>query len=438
MLIIHIIHQAGLCSSDVHLKNLEVAQGHQSPVTNEAHPEKLYLALESESAAIQCLQEENMLLSDATQNYLIVDCGGGTVDIATHATIGGRIHELASSVGNFKGGTTVNEEFKSFLAEFVDDPDFREYLGTLNDAEKSHRKASINTLIYTNFEAQKLSFVAEEESKSFLVKFPWPFAKKFAEKLEEKGMSLNNSDVQIEEEGSQMRLSPRKMAEFFKPSIDCIGSLIINHLHNVNIVDTVFWVGGFGGCQYLRSELESRLKAEFPSKNYNFITPLKPQLAVIRGATAFRCEPEVIQQRKSDATYGIDCRVPFREDIHRPEYCEDDEEIAGKKWCGNIFSTFVQKNESIWTNEVFVADLVPTRCLKNNVCFTIYCAPRQDVMYTDEDGITELASIDLNIAGYDRNRAIEIVVDTTHTEIQVCVRDKQTNKEVKAVVDFLT
>ena len=437
MLIIH-IHQAGLCSSDVHLKNLEVAQGHQSPVTNEAHPEKLYLALESESAAIECLHEENMLLSDATQNYMIVDCGGGTVDIATHAIIGGHIRELTSSVGIFKGGTTVNEEFKSFLAEFVDDPDFRGYLGPLDDTEKSHRQASINTLIYKNYEEQKLSFGAEDGNESFLVQFPRPFEKKFAEKLEEKGRVLNHFDVQIEEEGSQMRLSPKKMAEFFKPTIDSIGSLIINHLHRVNIVDTVFWVGGFGGCQYLRSELEHRLKAEFPSKNYNFITPLKPQLAVIRGATAFRCEPEVIQQRRSDATYGIDCRVPFREDIHRPEYCEDDEEIAGKKWCRNIFSTFVQKNESIWTNEVFVADLVPTRCQKNNICFTIYCAPRQDVMYTDEEGITELASIDLNIAGYDRNRAIEIVFDITHTEIQVYVRDKQTKKDVKAVVDFLT
>lgn len=434
------LHQAGLCSSDVHLKSLsEVAEGNQQPLANEAHPERLSLACESESAAIDCLRalrnsKENMLHSTTTKTYMIVDCGGGTVDIATHAITGGGVQELTSSAGIFKGGTNVNEEFKGFLAEFVDDPDFRGYL----DIERSHRQASINKLIYTSFEEQKLRFGAEDGSESFLIDFPKPFEKKFGEKMEEKGSTLSN--VQIEEEGSQMRLSPKKMAEFFKPTIDSIGSLIVNHLRHENLVniDTVFWVGGFGGCKYLRSKLENKLTDEFPSKKYNFITPSKPHLAIIRGATVFRSEPEVIQERKSNATYGINCRIPFREDVHMPEYCEDDEEVAGKKWCRNVFSTLVRKNDSICMNKVFVADLVPTtRCQQNNVCFTIYCAPHKDVEYTDEDGVTELATIDLNIADYDRNRDVEVVFDITDTEVKISVREKLTEKEVKAVVDFL-
>ena len=42
------------------------------------------------------------------QNYLVVDIGGGTVDLASHCIVGSHIEEIAPPAGSFCGGTAVN------------------------------------------------------------------------------------------------------------------------------------------------------------------------------------------------------------------------------------------------------------------------------------------------------------------------------------------
>ena len=91
---------ANLCS-DSEPPNLCIATGNlHSPPVEEKPSEKLSLALEPESVAIHCRQKtevagkgEQYLVS--AKNYLVVDIGEGTVDIASHAIVEGYIEELA-------------------------------------------------------------------------------------------------------------------------------------------------------------------------------------------------------------------------------------------------------------------------------------------------------------------------------------------------------
>lgn len=89
------------------------------------------LALEPESAAVYCQYEAKRFKEGAdkkfipkSDHYIVLDIGGGTVDIATHSLAAGGIIELAPSAGNDWGGTRVNKEFEKFLAEFVGDHGF--------------------------------------------------------------------------------------------------------------------------------------------------------------------------------------------------------------------------------------------------------------------------------------------------------------------------
>ncbi len=426
------------------MEKLKEATGRvQPPPKGESSPEKLSLALEPESAAIECkkaimtAQRDERGTNDV-KNYIIVDCGGGTVDIATHGIIGGHVQELASSAGNMSGGTTINERFQVFLSSFVDDPGFNEYFSVADAVEKSRRKSEINKIVYTKFEDQKLCF-GNQERDDFVVEFPFFFARKFGELMEEKAGGLNHTNVQIEEDGSRMRLSHAKMVEFFQPTVDEIGQLVCEHLCSeklVDVIDTIFWVGGFGGCKYLRSQLQAVIDRKF-KKSWNYSCPPEPQLAIVRGALAFRYDPSVIQRRKADATYGIACRIPFVKGKHLPNYCEDDEDDRSKKWCDNIFSTFIERGESICTNQVFVSKYSPVNRSQTTIQLTFYSAPHTNVWYTTEPGVVEIAKMIVSIAGYGRDREIEVVFDITHTEIQVCARDKQSKKEYKIVVDFL-
>ncbi len=418
------------------------------PPKEESSPEKLSLALEPESAAIECkkaimtAQRDERGTNDV-KNYLIVDCGGGTVDIATHGIVSGHIQELATSAGNMSGGTTINERFRKFLSDFVDDPDFVQYLSVSNAVEKSRRLSEINKIVYTLFEDQKLCFGNQERGDSLVVEFPYAFVHQFGEVMETKAETLNHTNVQIEDDGSRMRLSQATMAKLFQPTIDEICKLICDHIRterlaSTDTIDTIFWVGGFGGCKYLRNQLQAAIDLEF-SKTFRYSCPSEPQLAIVKGALAFRCDPSVIKRRKADATYGIECSIPFIKGKHLPNYCEDDEDNRSQKWCNNIFSTFVERNDSICTDEIFVANYMPMRRSQKTIRLTFYSAPHTNVWYTTDDGVTELAIMDVDIAGYGLNREIEVVFDVTHTEIQVCARDKhsESKKEYKIVVDFL-
>ena len=438
--------QAGLCDPHVTMGNLEEAEVERPP-KEESNPERLSLALEPESAAIECKKailtaQKDKSGTNDVENYLIVDCGGGTVDIATHGIVGGHIQELAPSAGNMSGGTTINERFRTFLSDFVDDPDFVQYLSVSDAVEKSRRVSEINKIVYTLFEDQKLCFGNQESRNSLVVEFPFAFVQQFGQRMEDKASSLSHANVQIEDDGSRMRLSQVTMANLFQPTIDEISKLIFDHIHAKrlgSVIDTIFWVGGFGGCKYLKSQLQAAIDHEFPRKKIRYCCPSQPQLAVVKGALAFRCDPSVIQRRRADATYGIRCSTPFIKGKHRADYCEDDEDDRSKKWCNNIFSTFIERDESICTNEVFVANYTPMRRSQNIIRLIFYSAPHTNVWYTTDRDVKELAIMDVHIAGYGQNREIEVVFDVTHTEIQVCARDKQSEgkNEYKIVVDFL-
>ena len=411
-------------------------------------PEKLSLALEPESAALHCRHKakeagKSSEYSAIARSYIVVDIGGGTVDITSHAIVGGSIEELAVPVGNFWGGTTVNESFSRFLQDFVNDPEFSCYIGNGDIVKRTRHKADLNNLIYARFETQKMCFGSGETRDDYTVEFPYSFLRQYENIIVEKGKQLNldgNMDVRIEDEGAVMRIRASKMAKFFQLTIDGIVDLITSHLNRSNLartIDTIYWVGGFGGCSYLREQLEGIIKVKYRGFQYQFLVPPEPDLAVIRGATAFRCDPAVVTKRKADATYGTGCSIPFNPAIHLPNLKFRNEETQ-VDMCGTIFCSFVEKGDDICTNEVFVTDFSSRSRNQTSATFTLYSAPRKDVWYTTDDDVCILGKMTVDMGGRGLNRQLEIVCDITHTEIQVRLRDKTSGNMQNIVLDFLT
>ena len=287
---------------------IHIATGNYNPPIKGQSSEKLSLALEPESAAIHCQRKateagkgEEYVVK--TKSYIVIDIGGGTVDIASHRIVEGRIEEIVIPVGNFWGGTTVNEEFSKFLQKFVGDPKFSRYVENSSPEIKARHKADLIKLLYTGFETQKRRFGSGEPGKSYVVEFPHSFFKEYEDSLVKTGKALEDESVEVEDEGAVMIINDSKMAEFFKPAIDGIANLIESHLKENQIackIDTIYWVGGFGGCKYLRNKLERELNTVFQHYTYHYPVPPEPELAVIRGATAFRCDPSIVARRKTN------------------------------------------------------------------------------------------------------------------------------------------
>ena len=124
--------------------------------------------------------------------------------------------------------------------------------------------------------------------------------------LVKRGSAFNSDGeilVEVEDDGAVMRIYDTKMKEFFQPAIDGITKLIEEHLLKYKIartIDTIYWVGGFGGCKYLRRELEMAIGKKFHGCKYHFPVPPEPEFAVIQGAHSFRCNPNVVPKRKPD------------------------------------------------------------------------------------------------------------------------------------------
>ena len=164
------------------------------------------------------------------QKYIIVDIGGGTVDIASHAIVDGRIVEVAPPAGNFWGGTTVNEEFSKILQEFVENPESSHYTkeGPNPEAQARH-KEELNKLLYTTFEKEKKRFGSGESREYYKVKFPRTFIEEYKDLLVKKGSELKSKEeacIRVEDEGDEIPIHESKMAEFFQPAIDEIADLI--------------------------------------------------------------------------------------------------------------------------------------------------------------------------------------------------------------------
>ena len=132
----------------------------------------------------------------------------------------------------------------------------------------------------------------------------------YKESILEKALNLNEDMfVEVEDVGEVMRIYEEKMAEFFQPAIHGVTNLIQSYLHKNKIartIDTVYWVGGFGGWEYLRNELEKIIEKEFQGCSYQFALPPEPEFAVIRGAIAFRCDSGISTKMQPDSQLDED------------------------------------------------------------------------------------------------------------------------------------
>jgi len=191
------------------------------------YPDRLSLALEPESAAIQC-QQEAKDAGKASMCYIVADIGGGTVDIACHQIVAGFTEERCPALGNDWGGTKVNEEFQNFLGELVHDRSLECYVGRQAKNQEKN-KAHLRELLYARFEREKIRFGCEgfkDENEDYIVEFHGTFWSQYGEELVEEVIERNERNdmgVMVEEEEKQLRLTHYQMAKLFKPALQILA-----------------------------------------------------------------------------------------------------------------------------------------------------------------------------------------------------------------------
>ena len=388
------------------------------------------------------------------QNYLVVDIGGGTVDIVAYQVKEDseqHIEVLREPSGGPWGGAMVNAEFRKYLSGLAEDIGFSRYIQTgMQGTDVSH-KSSLDEICHESFEVQKIIFGNNKITKkgkasvqltaSFLNCYKGAINRQveIIKTTEEKPYTTFSLDT------GQLRVTYSTMKHLFEPILNEITKCITDVLKYVPKVHTIYLVGGFGGCEYIHLNLKSHFNNE-----YKFITPREKEYAVVRGAAMMRKNPEIIKARRVDATYGVGVSIPFVPQIHDKEYrCE----IPGKRdRCSNIFATFVEKGDVVSPGYVYMKTFYPEREDQKFMRVHIYSSPEKDVWYTtgkrpsharNGGAWCEVEKIGELVVPFHKkttdtdDRAVDVMFDFSTAEIKVTGCYHNSTKTFRLVLDFL-
>ncbi|KAL6455388.1 hypothetical protein MHYP_G00361980 [Metynnis hypsauchen] len=261
----------------------------EAGLVTESEPERLIVALEPEAASVWCKQlpKDGFMEGDLTEaetieqisgtQYMVVDCGGGTIDVTVHEVAeGGCLKELHRVSGNNLGGQTVDKNFKSLLREIFSEKVFDEF-------EENH-PSELKRLMY-DFS------ICKRYDGEVLVQCPYNL-QELARKVKDiEDYFEGNSDVDWE--SGQILLSGTKLRALHDNSIRGIENLIEEILEKSNLsIRYILLVGGFALSPYVNGFV----KEKFGSK-YKVLCPVDAELAVVKGAVMFGMMPNVVESR---------------------------------------------------------------------------------------------------------------------------------------------
>ena len=382
------------------------------------------------------------------QCYLILDIGGGTVDISVHAVNASNcIDVILPAQGNAWGGTKVNSEFKTFLGDLINDPTFYNYLSAGPEEQNVKCSAELDSIVNDLFENQKRFFgkkgVCKEEA---VINLPYNFMNVYEQALKQGVGAISGDQVSLD--GNELVLSYPKMAEFFARPLAEIKACVLRCLKESEdkgfIVDTILFVGGFGGCKYLYSELENEIKKSYKETRIHCFRPVDHETAVASGAVIFRRNPAIVKSRRVDATYGAGCSLPFVSGFHDKAYRFYDDD--NQPCCRYQFVPFVKKGDVVNANHLLVHTFNPIRHHQQSMSFKIYTSSKDTISYVRTpdgkplDDVTEIGelTVQMPMPKGDKEREVKVTFDFTHTEIQIQAYDVTSGKTCYTVVDFLT
>jgi hypothetical protein len=98
-----------------------MALGARQSLITEPSSSRLVLAIEPECACLATEKDTKGFLS-VNDQFMVLDCGGGTVDITMHRSLSKepfRLQELARPEGGDWGSTYVDEQFGAFMSKLL-------------------------------------------------------------------------------------------------------------------------------------------------------------------------------------------------------------------------------------------------------------------------------------------------------------------------------
>ncbi|KAK2553938.1 Heat shock 70 kDa protein 12A [Acropora cervicornis] len=415
---------------------------YQAGLITPNNSEQLIIALEPEAAAVFCRQSKlrefvegrnrdetvSSAFVPAQTQYLVVDNGGGTMDVTVHEVDDNDdVKEIYHATGGDFGGTKVDKEFQNLLEKVFGKDLMDEFC-------RSHPSDWLELM--NDFEMKKRGdrVMRGEETR---VRLPANFVNLM--RHENIGRS-DNEIIKRHYHAEQLRISKEYLclgSEIVKSLFESTINAIIKHLETLGKkkelrgVKLMFLVGGFSESPLLQAAIKKKFKHK-----YKILIPNDAETAVVKGAVMFGRRPHVVVERCLSETYGTDCCVDFINGLHKYEKLKI---IDGKRKCQDIFSVLARENEKVKMGQCKTSTFCPILANQTTVGFDFYTSSNPDVFYTTDAGVRELPgcmSVESPNTSKGTKREIKLEV-YFNTEIKMIGIDVETGNEATTSIDFL-
>ncbi|KAL3878541.1 hypothetical protein ACJMK2_030881 [Sinanodonta woodiana] len=399
--------------------------------------DQLLIALEPEAASIFCQHLPLEMISGTDggfkpfqlgSKYLVLDAGGGTVDITVHEVMDDReLRELHRASGGDWGGTKVDNAFTDLLTDIIGND-------VMIEVNKKDKSAFID--LFREFEVKKRTFKPDMKGK-LNIRVPIALAEICKAKRGKEIKDIIASKAKYKNRmswiGDKLRIESDVAADFFQESCNAI----VEHLESlfnepeVQDVTTILMVGGYSESPILQDFVKTNFKQK------RILIPPEPELAVVKGAVIFGYKPNSISERICRYTYGMRVMVPFIHDDHPLEklYITD----QGKQKCNDVFLKFAEIGDPVRTGEPqYEGTHHPANFEQDNAVFGIYASTENDPEYVTDESCIHLGTLSIDLketVGNDRPIFVRICM--SGTEIEVKAKEVNTGNAVSATFDFL-
>jgi hypothetical protein len=317
----------------------------QAGFLRDENDNRLTLVSEPEAAALFCSKTGllNLKVHDA---LLIVDCGGGTVDLIAYEVEDENpftVAECTAGSGDSCGSTALNRNFSNIL---------RTKIRKMKLPDGSKTAGRVYAKCIMDFENRIKADFRNNGQK-------WAV---------DVGIEAEFPEAGIEE--GYMTFTNEEILQCFEPVVNRILELVRNQIIAIQAqnrtLQNILVVGGFGASEYLFQQIKLHVPPQFQSK---VVRPMDSVAAIVKGAVTAGITERIITHRIARRHYLMATLQPFKEGYHPEAYRVPS--LDGKDRCKFTRQIFVQKGQKVKIGE-------PVK-----VSFFRQVAPGATLMYED-------------------------------------------------------
>ncbi|GIQ87358.1 heat shock protein 70 family protein [Kipferlia bialata] len=371
---------------------------------------RLAFTLEPEAAAVYCKHNRSQYHFNEDQTFMVVDAGGGTVDLTVHKVMpGGGMEEVTRGHGESCGATYVDKELVKWVKEKLGEEYFLEWT-TKFPGEMAQLMA--------HWEASKRRY-AGPEGESIDISMTPKMARKLPAEIEERLEEQQNGY------GDSFIFTAPEMARVFDPVVDKVLALIEEQMRRLREegaegereLDAMLLVGGFSSSPYL----VRRVRETFGERVQCIVNPPQPGSAVVIGAVHYGSNPSVIKARVSRFTYGVDSSSRFNP--KNPSHAEHEadkvyDEKRQEHRLRRLFKPFVRMGQLVPVGHKVAQTYTPLYDDQTEVGFQIYHSA-SDAFFVTEDGVRKLGERIVVEVPESGDRGVKAVLHFGDTEIRL-------------------